>query len=731
MKLQERSSKDSTGIQTRLKRAFYLMCILAIFSLVLLPSTLAIRPGVSTHQSEELFRGDVKVIDFNDLSFGDSVSEHYWDSHGVRFSDNDKVTPILIAPYNRGGSATISEPYSIFSDGDWPETSANEPLEIDFKEGQRKVGMYVGNSPERATLIAYDKSGNQIVSFSRMDVADSVKTFMGISSEEDAIYTVKLDYGDTLIGEEIDNLMFVPFEPKGVVLEEEESVEEVARVCSGHHFLEVGESERYKIGDETYTVTIGSVGRNRGELYADFNVGISSGEWQEGRGSFGLRTFSLNEGESYNRFRNEDVVLSADNIVFQEYAGGLHGVDFCFNGKKVKALPALVEVPEPRISQPKCGDSYGGDGYYTACKGDVIKHKTGMGLRVNGFTRDSLVLGIVGTDKELHFEGTREVIKFKQKGIIYNVEYNSYDVSENRVTIKIGQSKNSGATLPWVQNYDLSNVYKKFVDGNSFSGFLVVGSNSPASDNLALVDIGIAFSDVVEVVDVSKLDREVPDIQNHDAIVIGRPCENKAVSKLLGNVHDCHSGLLEGQGLIKLYQHEDKVQVLITGYDTEETRKAAKLFSAYVKEMLDNGRSNHELDGNEVVVVGSKEKPKAMDWTGLEEDESVSVVPRTRPARSKAVSIQEPACNGCQPNGVCLPFGTRLIHERVPAYCELDGGLNKQKSLGDACQNNCECLSNQCSNGQCIDISGELAETRGLVEGIMNWLKGFFGNRVW
>jgi hypothetical protein len=61
-------------------------------------------------------------------------------------------------------------------------------------------------------------------------------------------------------------------------------------------------------------------------------------------------------------------------------------------------------------------------------------------------------------------------------------------------------------------------------------------------------------------------------------------------------------------------------------------------------------------------------------------------------------------------------------------YCDIDGSFQDQQETGEECQNNYECLTNFCSNGACFDIEGELKETKGVLQQIVDFLSGMFGN---
>lgn len=85
---------------------------------------------------------------------------------------------------------------------------------------------------------------------------------------------------------------------------------------------------------------------------------------------------------------------------------------------------------------------------------------------------------------------------------------------------------------------------------------------------------------------------------------------------------------------------------------------------------------------------------------------------------SKPINFQE--CYGCFIDTSCAPYGYRMIKDGIEYYCDLSSEILKQREMGDSCQNNYECKSNECSNGKCIS-------TYSLLESILNWLKSLFG----
>jgi len=88
--------------------------------------------------------------------------------------------------------------------------------------------------------------------------------------------------------------------------------------------------------------------------------------------------------------------------------------------------------------------------------------------------------------------------------------------------------------------------------------------------------------------------------------------------------------------------------------------------------------------------------------------------------------ITKETCVGCITDNKCLAYGIRSVSNNVPSYCDITGQTLGQKQISASCQNNYECLSNQCSNGVCIDIQKDIKETQGMLQTIMDWLKNLF-----
>ncbi|MBN1419432.1 MAG: hypothetical protein JXP34_11690 [Planctomycetes bacterium] len=163
-------------------------------------------------ESEKAFGPNARRITFDPREgreVGEVVDTQY-QGLGVTFANARTTRPTIIDDKMREGK-TFSDGQSLANDSDFPATSSGVPLTIRFKPVVQRVGMYIGNGDGRtsaATLTAYDVSGAQIFAVRRTGFGNDVLTFIGLETDSAGIAEVRLDYGETLSSEEIDDLLF-------------------------------------------------------------------------------------------------------------------------------------------------------------------------------------------------------------------------------------------------------------------------------------------------------------------------------------------------------------------------------------------------------------------------------------------------------------------------------------------------------------------------------------------
>jgi hypothetical protein len=101
--------------------------------------------------------------------------------------------------------------------------------------------------------------------------------------------------------------------------------------------------------------------------------------------------------------------------------------------------------------------------------------------------------------------------------------------------------------------------------------------------------------------------------------------------------------------------------------------------------------------------------------------ERVNEVEQSNPLGTKCVS-------SCSYEGKCIPIGTKIKPDgiRTGLYCDWEGEMVSQKSVGKSCQNDYECSTNGCMSGSCVDLQQQLQKQQNLLEKILNWLNSLF-----
>ena len=111
---------------------------------------------------------------------------------------------------------------------------------------------------------------------------------------------------------------------------------------------------------------------------------------------------------------------------------------------------------------------------------------------------------------------------------------------------------------------------------------------------------GLAATQVVPIqIGAAKLASEVADVTAYNAVVVGGPCANDIAADLLGNPADCSAGFVDGEAVLKLWEHSNgNVALLVAGFSALDTRRAARVLANYKD-------YSGALKGKEVKVKGT------------------------------------------------------------------------------------------------------------------------------
>ena len=188
-------------------------------------------PPPSEMTSAAQFGTGAETIDFEKdpqtgqpYSPGTTVSTQYLASEGVSFNDDPTTTPKIIGscPDNPcrfpPGTGTQSGRFGLWNSPDTlpvgpvdpvPD-SRGIPLTVNFVQPIQRVGLYMGNDDVNnttATLTAFNGT-ESIKTVSKSAFGAASTTFIGIDAGQANITSIRLDYGQSPLGEEIDDLIF-------------------------------------------------------------------------------------------------------------------------------------------------------------------------------------------------------------------------------------------------------------------------------------------------------------------------------------------------------------------------------------------------------------------------------------------------------------------------------------------------------------------------------------------
>lgn len=181
-----------------------------------------------------------------------------------------------------------------------------------------------------------------------------------------------------------------------------------------------------------------------------------------------------------------------------------------------------------------------------------------------------------------------------------------------------------------------------FRSGEKFDAIFVVGDEAPSLDVISATEIStsVAQYNLTPTVGTSRVDSEISNVKDYDAVVIGSPCVMRAAFELMGEPSPCYKDLGGSIGYIMLFEHGNNVQLLITGLDEKDRHAAAKflaeksLGSIKTDEYKVPSRSGSTPQFFAQKVNKTEKEENAEDEPEKEEEEPED--------REKAVKIPEP-----------------------------------------------------------------------------------------
>ncbi len=150
-----------------------------------------------------------------------------------------------------------------------------------------------------------------------------------------------------------------------------------------------------------------------------------------------------------------------------------------------------------------------------------------------------------------------------------------------------------------VAAYDLSEYPSPFIVGEDFDGEIVVGDESPSSDTLAALEIATNLKVNAPYADIKATLLSEATLDSN-LILVGNGCNNPLVMEYMED-DDCMLGLNEGLSVIKTFEEDGNVIIVVAGHSGADTRKAAVALAQHTE---------NEIESDEVEVVGDLDEPE-------------------------------------------------------------------------------------------------------------------------
>lgn len=138
---------------------------------------------------------------------------------------------------------------------------------------------------------------------------------------------------------------------------------------------------------------------------------------------------------------------------------------------------------------------------------------------------------------------------------------------------------------PIILAYDFGHFPLPFIRNDEFNVVGVVGANSDEMDSILLIELFDNLTKNHELLDpyILQSDDKLIDF-SENIISVGGPCANKVTARIMElptTWPECASGFEKSIGRIKMYNKWNKTQLIIAGYDVNDTKEAVKEFERY------------------------------------------------------------------------------------------------------------------------------------------------------
>lgn len=215
-----------------------------------------------------------------------------------------------------------------------------------------------------------------------------------------------------------------------------------------------------------------------------------------------------------------------------------------------------------------------------------------------GSSREIIVIGvIINSDSKIDLNDSAVVHSLTVTGPTYH-------------TTSMAQEKDGSYLYQWYSRYGAqvevdrigsgatqNNFKVVYPDDQMFGAFFVVSGETTVSAVEAGEGVVTYYETNPIGVGMAKLASDVADMTAYNLLLVGGPCANEAARTIMGVTEaTCLEGFEAGKALLKIYDNDGKVALLVAGYSADDTIKATTVLANW---------DQYVLSGTEMEVTGT------------------------------------------------------------------------------------------------------------------------------
>ena len=469
--------------------------------------------------------------------------------------------------------------------------------------------------------------------------------------------------------------------------------------------------------------------------------------------------FTLLEGEEYTLVDNGKITLT--DLYYQTFAGGIHRATFCLdsemaevevNGEPIKFDVMVNDYPDHQDYGLSENIQFAYVNMYTVeLEGDAFKV---VDVKIRGTTKDAVVTFTIQPGEMVYFEGFKILESAKEgaeakKALLWTAPpYKNFGTNDD----KLYQTN-------WAETDEFLKYNQDYAGASTLSTPYQDVGNSPVDVDTTEPIVVDATPEPVVGPDDFQTTEETDKTAQYSIWTYDHGETSRAeVGKYIVDPKNNFRGKLVEVKPAKLIEDYESNKFYEARFEVKENEIVTFIsfkIGLELPQVIDNVKTYPGFH-NVLENVGFKDQwtnqalckfekrctggitgegqnilysinPNDVDNTVVPEpvklpEHLVNEFPEVGPEHQPNMICP----SGCDYQNKCVPVGTKIKENGDSLFCNWNGEMDNQLSVGEVCQNDYECGSNSCMSGKCLDLEKKLEEQQNLLNRILHWLENFF-----